>query len=150
MKNIKIKKMSILFLSLTLATSFLTTIIFAVDANADPKHQRVSLHDLGVLQLVAHDLFNVDRKAEVDNEDGKLNLSTLLDHGDENIALGGEFRNRENIILFTVASEFGAIYLDHLEDMNKKKAREKTVEEFHEYYEGWHEGRAHSRTDADV
>jgi len=87
-----------------------------------------------VLQLVAHDLFNVNRNLEVDFENGKLDLSTLFDHGDENIAIGGEFRNRENIMLFTVASEFGEIYLDFLDQkgINEKKAQKMTVELYHQ------------------
>ncbi len=103
-------------------------------AEADNKKLRVTLEDLGVLQLVAHDLFNVNRGLEVDFENGKLDLSTLFDHGDENIAIGGEFRNRENIMLFTVASEFGEIYLDFLDQkgINEKKAQKMTVELYHQ------------------
>ena len=103
-------------------------------ADQDNKKLRVTLEDLGVLQLVAHDLFNVNRGLEVDFENGKLDLSTLFDHGDENIAIGGEFRNRENIMLFTVASEFGEIYLDFLDQkgINEKKARKMTVELYHQ------------------
>lgn len=103
-------------------------------AEADHKKLRVTLEDLGVLQLVAHDLFNVNRGLEVDFENGKLDLSTLFDHGDENIAIGGEFRNRENIMLFTVASEFGETYLDFLDQkgINEKKARKMTIELYHQ------------------
>ncbi len=114
-------------------------------AEADHKKLRVTLEDLGVLQLVAHDLFNVNRCKDLmgntipgciiqDFENGKLDLSTLFDHGDENIAIGGEFRNRENIMLFTVASEFGEIYLDFLDQkgINEKKARKMTVELYHQ------------------
>jgi len=103
-------------------------------ADQDNKKLRVTLEDLGVLQLVAHDLFNVNRGLEVDFENGKLDLSTLFDHGDENIAIGGEFRNRENIMLFTVASEFGEIYLDFLDQkgINAKKARTMTIELYHQ------------------
>ena len=67
------------------------------------KHKQIRLLDLGVLQLAAHDLFNVDRDIEVDFENGKLDLSTLLidtktgiNFEDEDIAQGGEVRNREN------------------------------------------------------
>ncbi len=103
-------------------------------ADQDNKKLRVTLEDLGVLQLVAHDLFNVNRGNGVDSENGKLDLSTLFDHGDENIAIGGEFRNRENIMLFTVASEFGEIYLDLLDQkgINAKKARTMTIELYHQ------------------
>jgi len=109
-------------------------------AEADHKKLRVTLEDLGVLQLVAHDLFNVNRgdtvtpESAFDFENGKLDLSTLFDHGDENIAIGGEFRNRENIMLFTVASEFGEIYLDFLDQkgINEKKAQKMTIELYHQ------------------
>ena len=53
-----------------------------------------------MLQLAAHDFFNVDRgdfvtpESATEHEDGKLNLSTLLDHGDENIIRGGESTTR--------------------------------------------------------
>jgi len=111
----------------------------SVFADKDNKKMRVSLEDLGVLQLVAHDLFNVDRchgdvTCAHDFENGKLDLSTLFDHGDENIAIGGEFRNRENIMLFTVASEFGEIYVDFLDQkgINEKKARKMTIELYHQ------------------
>ena len=75
-----------------------------------PTSKRLSLRQLGLLQLAAHDFFNVDRDTEIDHENGKLDLSTLLDHGEEFIALGGEPRNRENIILFSVAKDYGEDY----------------------------------------
>lgn len=92
--------------------------VFALDYK---KH--VTLEDLGVLQLAAHDLFNVNRDTGVDFENGKLDLSTLFeDTTNENtafdnniISMGGEPRNRENIILFTVASELGSTYVHLLE-----------------------------------
>lgn len=107
---------------------------------ADPKHNRISLEDLGILQLAAHDFFNVDRTTGDDFENGKLDLSTLFENtitgepfNDATIEQGGEFRNRENIMLFTVASEFGQIYLDFLDDFeNEDVAKEKTVEVFHQ------------------
>jgi len=93
---------------------------FAIDYK---KH--VTSEDLGILQLAAHDLFNVNRCIGQpmciveDHEDGRLNLSTLFEdtvNGDNfdvaTIAMGGEPRNRENIMLFTVASELGEIYVD--------------------------------------
>jgi len=93
---------------------------------------RITLEDLGVLQLAAHDLFLVDREQEIDHENGKLDLSTLLDYGIENIALGGEPRNRENIMLFTVASELGEQYLELL-DKGKtlEDAKKEVVKKYH-------------------
>lgn len=72
---------------------------------------RISLEDLGLLQLAAHDLFNVNRATEVNLENGKFDLSTVLDHGSAGIASGGERRNSENVMVFTVAKRFGDQYL---------------------------------------
>ena len=112
-------------------------IAFTLEANAEPPHKRVTLRDLGVAQLAAHDFFNVNRTIEVDFEDGKLNLTTLFrdtitgeKFTDEEIAIGGETRNRENIMLFTVASEYGERYLDLKEEMSAKKAQKQVIKEF--------------------
>ena len=91
---------------------------FALDYN---KH--VTLEDLGILQLAAHDLFNVDRMNKIDFENRKLDLSTIfVDTVNDDapfdaniIAIGGEARNRENIMLFTVASELGLSYVELLD-----------------------------------
>jgi YVTN family beta-propeller protein len=77
-----------------------------------PVPLRVPIENIGVLQLAIHDLYNVDRTTGIDSEDFKLNLSTLLNHGDANIANGGEFRNMENPMTFSVATKFGQKYLD--------------------------------------
>lgn len=92
-----------------------------------PMGNQITLEELGVLQLAAHDLFNVDRgdgssaAVATDFENGKLDLSTLfLDmtsptkdpFSAADIAQGGEPRNRENIILFSVAAKIGQQYVD--------------------------------------
>ncbi len=118
-------------------------ITYTLEANAEPPHKRVTLRDLGVAQLAAHDFFNVDRGDRInadtatDHETGKLELSTLFKDTitgkkftDEEIALGGETRNRENIMLFTVASEYGERYLDLKEEMSAKKAQKQVIKEF--------------------
>ena len=100
----------------------------------------ISLYNLGLLQLAAHDFFNVDRQAEVDSENGKLDLSTLLDYGYDNIAIGGEDRNRENIILFSVAKRYGEIYLYYIDrGYSEEKARKKIVKLFHRELEDVYE-----------
>lgn len=79
----------------------------------------VKLKHLGVLQVAAHDLFDVDRTIETDFENGLLDLSTLLRNmrgdgspfPDAQIMLGGEFRNAENVMIFTSASELGEMYV---------------------------------------
>ena len=92
----------------------------------------ISLYDLGVLQLAAHDLFFVDRDAEIDNENGLLDLSTLFDYGEEAIAIGGEFRNRENIMLFSGASAYGKSYNRLVSrGVSEERARAYTVRRFH-------------------
>src|SRR2546427_10719835 len=93
------------------------------------KGDRVTLEDLGILQLVAHDLYNTNRQTGVDNEDTKLNLSTVLDYGQANIANGGEPRNSENILVHTVAVQLGQTYLDFLnQGKTPEEARDLTVQ----------------------
>ena len=148
---------AILGISLTMITGM--TVVYADDDwDDDDRHERdyddddrhesddddddkkqISLKDLGILQLAAHDLFNVDRIIEFDFENGKLDLSTLfedtktgLDFEPEDIAKGGEIRNRENVILFTVASKIGEKYLDFIDEgMSEKKAKKKTIKLYH-------------------
>ena len=108
--------------------------------------KHVTSEDLGILQLAAHDLFNVDRcdgKPEClkEQEDGKLNLSTLFfDTTDplktefplETVALGGEHRNRENIMLFTVASTLGEKYKKLVDSgMDSDNAKNVIITEYH-------------------
>jgi hypothetical protein len=117
---------------------------FGADYN---KH--VTAEDLGILQLAAHDLFNVNRCTDMptppcevkEQEDGKLNLSTLFENttaiskpsfNDATIALGGEIRNQENIMLFTVASDLGQKYLNLREYYGEILAREIVVAIYHE------------------
>jgi hypothetical protein len=96
------------------------------------KGDRVTLEDLGVLQLVSHDLYNTIRDGPNPGsiEDERLNLSTLLDHGEDQIILGGEPRNSENIALHTVAVKLGKMYLDLVIDkkMSPEAARAQTVQ----------------------
>jgi hypothetical protein len=119
-----------------LAAIFLLTVLLAgamipinqVSAQPNKKApKQISLYDVGILQLVAHDFYNVDRVSEIDAEDEKLNLSTVLDHGDENIANGGEPRNMENILVFTVATKFGQMYLDLIDKGQSQEQARKIV-----------------------
>jgi len=103
-----------------------------VEKLEDTSGTRITLKDLGVLQLAAHDLFLVDRESEIDHENGKLDLSTLLNYGTENIAFGGEPRNRENIMLFTVASDLGERYLELLDKgKTPEDAQKEIVKKYH-------------------
>lgn len=72
----------------------------------------ISVRDLGVLQLSIHDLFSVNRVTGVDEENRKLDLSQVLGHGADRIALGGDPRNQGNVIVLTMARRFGQRYLD--------------------------------------
>ncbi|HXX05515.1 MAG TPA: IPT/TIG domain-containing protein [Candidatus Bathyarchaeia archaeon] len=101
------------------------------------KGETIPLVDIGILQLAAHDLYNHINPNNPptfrgDNlEDERLNLSTLLDYGQQNIATGGEPRNTENIITFTVASQLGQEYLNYIKHgKTPQEARELTVQTF--------------------
>ena len=94
------------------------------------KGDRVTLEDLGVLQLVSHDLYNTIRDGPNPGsiEDERLNLSTLLDHGQDQIIQGGEPRNSENIAIHTVAVNLGKMYLGLIAGgVEPDEARERTV-----------------------
>jgi len=125
-------------------------IAFTLEANAVPPEEKgrtTSLEALGILQIAAHDLYNFDRPNAIENEDGKLNLSTLLemktdtctafvdceDFSPDEISNGGEPRNSDSILIFTAASELGEKYLDLLEkhDGDEEIAYEKILEIYH-------------------
>lgn len=94
---------------------------------------RATLEDLGVLQLVSHDLYDVVRDGPNpgNREDRRLNLSTLFDHGEDQIATGGEPRNSENVALRTVAVKLGKMHLDLIDKgMEPETARKKTVQAY--------------------
>jgi hypothetical protein len=118
-----------------IVVSFSTTDAFAIDYK---KH--VTAEDLGILQLAAHDLFNVDRTISFDFENGKLDLSTLFedtvnggDFDELTILIGGEPRNRENIMLFTVASDLGLTYVSLRDDgVDESTAKQMVIMEYHE------------------
>jgi hypothetical protein len=115
-----------------------------------PMFKQVSLEDLGLLQLAAHDFFLVERCLDFENnpipppcqvidfENGKLDLSTLftdmttgVPFTDGEIAMGGEPRNRENIMLFTVASSLGQNYLDFKAIDGDESAKQQTIALYH-------------------
>jgi len=93
---------------------------------------KITLCDIGVLQLADHDLYKVDRQTGVDSEDEKLNLSTLFDHGKDNIKTGGESRNSENMLVHTIAVKLANKYINMIEDqgMTEDEARKNTVKLF--------------------
>ena len=115
------------------------------EAFADKKGRTTSLEALGILQIAAHDLYNFDRPAVIENEDGKLNLSTLLENktagctaflnctsfSDVVISNGGEPRNSDSILIFTVASELGEKYLELKAKHGEEIAYEKILKIYH-------------------
>ncbi len=96
------------------------------------QYKQISLRDLGILQVAAHDLFNVDRHTDTDTENGKLDLSTVFDYGEANIAQGGEIRNKENIIVATVAQDYGNRYERFVRfGWPEERARSFVVRQYH-------------------
>ncbi len=117
------------------------------------KNNTTKIIHLGYLQLAAHDFFDMNRDKEKDNENGKLDLSTVLFnpkagkcdfekslkhkascalYDDSVIANGGEIRSVENIMISTASAEVGEKYLQLVEEYGEKKAYEKTVTFYHE------------------
>jgi len=113
--------------------------------NTQEKGKTTSLEALGILQVAAHDLYHFDRGAAIENEDGKLNLSTLLEiktadctafvdclsFSKDDIRDGGEERNSDSILIFTVASELGEKYLELKDEHGEEIAYEKILKIYH-------------------
>ena len=93
----------------------------------------ISLQYIGVLQLAAHDLYDVDRVNGTDSEDERLNLSTLFDHDEENIVKGGDSRNSDSIPLRTVAVNLGGYYAGLIGNgTSADDAKSRTLDRYHE------------------
>jgi hypothetical protein len=131
------------------------------------KHSRTKIINLGILQVAAHDFFNVSRCMDenrelipgcvvVDNENQKLDLSTVLvkqtsecdltdcePFTDMQIANGGEFRNSENVMIFTAASELGEKYLELRDKHGEEKAYNKILKIYHGQLKKAFEGTFH-------
>ncbi len=140
------------FLIISLAVGLLSSgfigmsqFVFADNDNKPEKGRTTSLEALGILQVAAHDLYHFDRSLGIESEDGKLNLSTLLEiktasctafvdclsFDDANIRDGGEERNSDSILIFTVASQLGEKYLELKAEHGKEIAYEKILEIYH-------------------
>jgi hypothetical protein len=108
---------------------------------------------LGYLQLAAHDFFDMNRAEKIDNENGKLDLSTVLFnpqagqcdfkkslhhvdgcilYDEMTISNGGEKRSVENIMISTAGAEVGELYLQFANNYGETKAYQKTLEFYHE------------------
>jgi len=141
------------FLIISLAVGLLSSgfigmsqFVFADNDNKPEKGRTTSLEALGILQVAAHDLYHFDRTLGIENEDHKLNLSTLLEiktadciafdtcpsFDEDDIRNGGEpTRNSDSISIFTVASELGEKYLELKEIHGEDIAYEKILEIYH-------------------
>ena len=119
--------------------------------NKGKAHTTKAIH-LGYLQLAAHDFFDMNRTAETDNENGKLDMSTVLFnphagqcnfeksligiegcslYEDSAIANGGEKRSVENIMIATASAEVGEKYLQLSQSHGGEKAYQETLEFYH-------------------
>ena len=136
----------------------------SVFADKKGKKNTTKIIHLGYLQLAAHDFFDMNRVAETDNENGKLDLSTVLFNPlagvcdfkkslklkdgcalyDYNtIANGGEKRSVENIMISTASAEVGEKYLQFAEKHGEEKAYQKAIKFYHKqlkkaYEESFH------------
>jgi len=136
----------------------------SVFADKKGKKNTTKIIHLGYLQLAAHDFFDMNRTAETDNENGKLDLSTVLFnpqagdcdfekslkqkdgcdlYDDGTIANGGEFRSVENIMISTASAEVGEKYLQLAEKHGEEKAYQKAIKFYHKqlkkaYEESFH------------
>jgi len=155
------KTFAIIIISVMLLS---TGIFVSGKAFAENQNNTTKLIHLGYLQLAAHDFFNVDRGGDeckdascaVDNENGKLDLSTVLFnpqggicdfeksleeiegcalYDDITIANGGEKRSVENIMISTASAEVGEKYLQWAENHGGQQAYEKTVKFYHKQLE---------------
>lgn len=124
----------------------------SVFADKKSKDNTTAIINLGYLQLAAHDFFDMNRDTPADNENGKLDLSTVLFnphaggcdfkkslkqkdncalYDDNTIANGGEKRSVENIMISTASAEVGEKYLQLVEKHGEKKAYQKAVKFYH-------------------
>jgi hypothetical protein len=136
------------------------------EAFADKKFKNniTKIIHLGYLQLAAHDFFDMNRITKTENENGKLDLSTVLFnpkagqcdfekslkqkdgcslYDDITIANGGEIRSVENIMISTASAEVGEKYLQFVEKHGEEKAYQKIVKFYHKqlqkaYEESFH------------
>jgi len=134
------------FLALVLITGFASPVF----ADGGPTTKIIHL---GYLQLAAHDFFDMNRDSKTDNENGKLDLSTVLFnpqggqcdfkkslyqtdgcilYDDIVISNGGEKRSVENIMISTASAEVGEKYLQLVDSYGEKEAYPKTLAFYHE------------------
>jgi len=140
------KVFSITIISVIFLSTGLVGLSDEAFADKKGKSNTTKIINLGYLQLAAHDFFDMNRGLETDNENGKLDLSTVLFnpvagqcnfkkslnmeegcilYNAETIANGGEIRSVENIMISTASAEVGEIYLKFVEYYGEEKAYKK-------------------------
>jgi hypothetical protein len=153
---------SAIVLSLLLLSTGFGSFAF-VDATKWDGYTTEIIH-LGYLQLAAHDFFDMNRVTETDNENGKLDLSTVLFnpqaglcdfekalneedgcelYDDQTIANGGEKRSVENIMISTASAEVGEKYLEDVAMHGGEIAYENALTFYHENIEQAYEDSFH-------
>ncbi len=151
------KNFLIISLAVALLSSGFVGLSEEVFADKKGKKNTTKIIHLGTLQIAAHDFYNFDRCGDeacaFENEDHLLNLSTVLFdpksgdctfedaidvenvecemRTDEDIEIGGEIRNRENILIFTAASELGEKYVELKAKHGEEKAYDKILKIYH-------------------
>ncbi len=136
----------------------------SVFADKKGKKNTTAIINLGYLQLAAHDFFDMNRAVKTDNENGKLDLSTVLFnpqagecdfkkslkqkdgcdlYDDSDIANGGEKRSFENIMISTASAEVGEKYLQFVDKHGEKKAYEKAIKFYHKQLKAAYEESFH-------
>ena len=147
------KKVLVVFVAISLLSTGFVVLSEEVFADKKGKKNTTKIINLGILQTAAHDFYNFDRSIAFENENGKLDLSTVLfepKSGDctfedaideeneecvmrtvEEIRNGGERRNSENIMIFTASSALGEKYLDLKAKHGEEKAYDKILKKYH-------------------
>jgi hypothetical protein len=150
------KVLSVTIISVILLSTGLVGFSEEAFADKNDKTNSTKIIHLGYLQLAAHDFFDMNRTLETDNENGKLDLSTVLFNpqagncdfekslnGDdgcalydpETIANGGEKRSVENIMISTASAEVGEKYLHYAGLIGGEKAYKNTLKFYHKQIE---------------
>lgn len=106
--------------------------LFLVLFMATSAQANILLKDIGVIGLMSHDIFTWDRKAEVNLENGRLDLSTIFDYENgKRWQKGGNPKNGENSPVFTTTMMLVKFYKKALKTDTPEVARQKTVALFH-------------------
>lgn len=93
---------------------------------------QVLLRDIGVIGLMSHDIFAWDHKAEINTENGRLDLSTIFDfENGKRWNKGGNPKNEENAPVYTITMGLVQFYKNELKTHSSEVARKKTVMHFH-------------------